>query len=235
MNGHDIHHLAAAYALDAVDERERAEFERHQAECPVCRPDVAGFRETLSHLAASAATTPPASLRAGVMNEIATTRQLPPLERRTGTTPLHGSPARLRVLALAAALLLVVGGAFVLGRSSQNSSTSTAAEVFARPDTRITDLRGSVSGTFRVAWSPSLGRAVVIGDGLAPATTGKAYELWAIDDSGAHAMRLLDPAARGHIERVLDVKTPPATWAVTVEPAAGVDKATTSPIFTGAV
>ena len=28
MNG-DIHQLAAAYALDAVDERERAEFEAH--------------------------------------------------------------------------------------------------------------------------------------------------------------------------------------------------------------
>ena len=50
VSGIDIHQLAAAYALDAVDERERAEFEAHYPTCPVCRPEVAGFRETLSQV-----------------------------------------------------------------------------------------------------------------------------------------------------------------------------------------
>ena len=74
-----IHQLAAAYALDAVDERERAEFEAHYPTCPVCKPEVAGFRETLSQVAASVAVDPPASLKAGVMAEIGNTRQLSPL------------------------------------------------------------------------------------------------------------------------------------------------------------
>ena len=52
MSDIDIHQLAAAYALDAVDERERAEFEAHYPTCPICRPEVAGFRETLSQVAA---------------------------------------------------------------------------------------------------------------------------------------------------------------------------------------
>ena len=59
MSGIDIHQLAAAYALDAVDERERAEFEAHYPTCPVCRPEVAGFRETLSQVAASVAVDSP--------------------------------------------------------------------------------------------------------------------------------------------------------------------------------
>ncbi len=33
----DIHHLTGAYALDAVDDIERARFEQHLAECEDCR------------------------------------------------------------------------------------------------------------------------------------------------------------------------------------------------------
>jgi anti-sigma factor RsiW len=42
VSGIDIHQLAAAYALDALDDRERAEFEAHYPTCPVCRPEVTG-------------------------------------------------------------------------------------------------------------------------------------------------------------------------------------------------
>ena len=45
----------------------------------MCRPEVAGFRETLSQVAASVAVDPPASLKASVMAEIGSTRQLSPL------------------------------------------------------------------------------------------------------------------------------------------------------------
>ena len=79
MSGIDIHQLGAAYALDAVDEHERAEFEAHYPTCPVCRPEVAGFRETLSQVAAAVAVSPPAALKANVMAEIGETRQLSPL------------------------------------------------------------------------------------------------------------------------------------------------------------
>ena len=79
MNGIDIHQLAAAYALDAVDERERAEFEAHYPTCPVCRPEVAGFSETLSQGRRVGRRRPPPSLKAKVMAEIGTTRQLSPL------------------------------------------------------------------------------------------------------------------------------------------------------------
>ena len=240
MNGIDIHQLAAAYALDAVAERERAEFEAHYPTCAVCRPEVAGFREALSHVAAASAAPPPASLKASVMAEISTTRQLSPLlpDAVVDLAAFRQRRARLvRALTIAAAVVLVGVGAFVVGRRSQHSDgyAAAAAEVISRPDTRMIDLQGPAAGSFKVAWSPSADRAVVIGNGLGDPGAGKAYELWLIDDAGAHAMRLLDKADSGQVRRVIAAGGSPAKWAVTVEPAAGVDAPTGEIIFSGSV
>ena len=84
---------------------------------------------------------------------------------------------------------------------------------------------------FKVAWSPSTNRAVVIGNGLDDPGAGKAYELWRIDAAGPHAVRLLDKAGGGQVRRVIAVSGSPAKWAVTVEPAGGVDAPTGDVIF----
>lgn len=240
MSGVDIHQLAAAYALDAVDEHERAEFEAHYPTCPVCRPEVAGFRETLSQVAAAVAVSPPASLKANVMAEISETRQLSPL-RPDSVVSLDAYRQRrnrvFRDLSVAAAIILVAFGAFVVGRNSGDSDdyATEAASVFARPDAKTTMLNGTGTGSFKVVWSPSDGKAVVVGDGLAEPGPGKAYELWLVDDTGAHAVRLLDKAADRQVRRVVSVNGSPLQWAVTVEPEGGVDLATGDIIFAGAV
>ena len=36
----DVHSLVGAYAVDAVDDQERAAFELHLAECPECTDEV---------------------------------------------------------------------------------------------------------------------------------------------------------------------------------------------------
>ena len=77
----DIHKLSGAYALDAVDDLERAAFERHLAECEDCRTEVAGLRETAALLAETAAVTPPPSLRDSVLSGISQVRPLPPIVR----------------------------------------------------------------------------------------------------------------------------------------------------------
>jgi anti-sigma-K factor RskA len=238
MSSNDIHQLAAAYALDAVDERERAEFEAHYPACPVCRPEVAGFRETLSQVAAGVAVSPPASLKANVMAEINATRQLSPLlPESVIDLATHRQRQRMaRTLSVAAALILIALGAFVVGRRSSDTNVygEAAARVFAAPDVKIAKLDGTGTGTFTVAWSPNLEQAVVMGDGLVDPGTGKAYELWMIDDAGPHAMHLLDKAAGGTVRKPVTVDGSPTQWAVTVEPQGGVEEPTGDPIFAGA-
>lgn len=240
MSGTDIHQLAAAYALDAVDERERADFEAHYPTCAICRPEVAGFRETISQVAASLAVAPPLAMKAKVMTEIGSTRQLSPLlpDSVVDLATHRRSRQRMtRVLSVAAALLLLAVGAFVVGRHSSNANgfADQAAAVFAKPDTLSTTLTGTGQGSFKVAWSPSTSKVVVLGDGLADPGPGKAYELWLVDSNGAHAVRLLDKADGKKVRRVVTVDGHPTQWAVTVEPEGGVDLATGPVIFTGAV
>ena len=71
----DEHALVGAYAMNAVDEQERAEFEVHLAGCPLCSVDVPAFREILARYAASAQSTPPADLIARAMAEARRVRQ----------------------------------------------------------------------------------------------------------------------------------------------------------------
>jgi anti-sigma-K factor RskA len=236
----DIHQLAAAYALDAVDERERAEFEAHYPTCAICRPEVAGFRETLSKVAASVAVEPPPSLKSNVMAGIGTTRQLSPLlpDSVVELANHRGSRQRMvRALSIAAALIALAVGAYAVGRQTgtSNDYADEAAAVFAKPDTSTTILTGTGTGSFKIAWSPSSNKAVVMGDGLPDPGPGKAYELWLIDAGGAHAVRLLDKAADSEVRRVVTVDGQATKWAVTVEPDGGVDQPTGNIIFAGAV
>jgi anti-sigma factor RsiW len=75
----DIHSLVGAYAVDAVDDAERARFEAHLADCAECRAEVDSLRSAASSVSAIADTPPPASLKAALMRDIRSVRPLPPL------------------------------------------------------------------------------------------------------------------------------------------------------------
>ena len=55
----DIHALSGAYAIDALDDIERAQFERHLAKCAECRAEVESLREASAMLAETTAVEPP--------------------------------------------------------------------------------------------------------------------------------------------------------------------------------
>jgi anti-sigma factor RsiW len=74
----DLHALAGAYALDALDEREQERFTIHLRRCRACAEEVRGFREVATALAFAAAAEPPHELRQRVMAGVRRTRQLPP-------------------------------------------------------------------------------------------------------------------------------------------------------------
>ena len=173
------------------------------------------------------------------MAEIGNTRQLSPLLPDSVVDLATHRQSRqrvVRVLSAAAALILIAIGAFVVGRTSDGDSfAGSVEEMLARPDTQVTTLQGAGEGSFRVYWSPSANEIAVQGDDLPDPGAGKAYELWLVDGTGAHAVRLLDKADDETVRRVLSVNGSPTQWAITVEPEGGVDEATGDIIFSGAV
>ena len=54
----DLHLWSGLYATDALEGDELVLFEEHLVECPDCQAEVAGFRETLTHMAAPVAIAP---------------------------------------------------------------------------------------------------------------------------------------------------------------------------------
>src|SRR6266704_4917825 len=106
----DLHVLSGSYALDAVSDAEREEFERHLQHCPTCEAEVRGLRETAARLALACAMTPPAQMEGRVLAAAYQTRQLPPLSadrprralpRRRALASRRAFPRRLAVLAAA--------------------------------------------------------------------------------------------------------------------------------------
>ncbi|MDI5982443.1 RskA family anti-sigma factor, partial [Amycolatopsis magusensis] len=78
MTSPDMHTLAGAYALDALDDVERERFRRHLAECPSCAQEVRELQATAARLGAAVAEDPPPGMKAEVLASIRATRQEPP-------------------------------------------------------------------------------------------------------------------------------------------------------------
>ncbi|MCY7395572.1 MAG: anti-sigma factor [Nocardioides sp.] len=189
----DIHALSGAYAVDALDDLERASFERHLAGCATCRSEVDGLRETSSLLGGACSTTAPDGLRERVLAEIALSRPLPPpggvttLQRRDRHR--RGPRRAVAALAAAAAAVIAIGGGTVLVtqlgddpvRTVQLSATD---RVLQAPDAEefTTPTRDGL-GTVTVVRSSSLNQAVLITKGLAEAPAGKTRELWLKHDN----------------------------------------------------
>ena len=221
MSDIEIHHLGAAYALDALDERERLAFEAHYSACEICRTDVREFRATAADLAALTTSVPPAGTRAKVLAEIATTRQLSPLpDAVVRLADRRRSRPLMATLAVAAAVACFVVGAVVVGGFGRGDDfDDTVAAIMLEPGAQVAQLSGDGDGTVRIAWSGD--RAAVIGDDLPVPPDGSVYELWLIDDAGPQPMRLLDPADDGDVRRVVPVDGLPAAWGITIEPESG--------------
>lgn len=91
----DSHSLVGAYAVDAVDDLERAAFEAHLTECAMCRAELVSLRAAAAELSSLAETPPPARVKDAVLREIRTVRPLPPVQPGTQApaTPAPATPA----------------------------------------------------------------------------------------------------------------------------------------------
>jgi anti-sigma-K factor RskA len=244
MTTHDMHALAGAYALDAIDDaEERRLFEAHLAGCETCETELGEFRATTARLAMAAAEAPPPRLRAQVLADIRNVRQLPPAPQRRPASPRRAAavrpirPRRWRrgvAAGLAAAACLVTAasvGVAVNERQRVERSESAyrdVASVLSAPDARSATGRAAGGGTVTIVASASRGRVVVASAGLRTLPSSQAYQLWLIDAAGPRSAGLL-PGDRSRAV-VAGTWRPTDKLGVTVEPAGGSAQPTTTPL-----
>jgi anti-sigma-K factor RskA len=182
----EIHTLAGAYALDAIDDLERVRFDHHLAECPACATEVAELTETVVTLTDATAEVPPVALRSAIRARVATT---PQLRHETGIASRHRPLQWQRWLAAAAAVV-ALGGAGTAGyvisdHSGRGASTAAVVEarriaaVLAAPDARMQSTAAG-GGRVSVVASVSLNEAVAVLTDLPSPGTDHAYQLWVI-------------------------------------------------------
>ena len=220
----DVHTLAGAYVLNAVDDLDRAQFSRHLAECPACTAEVAELTETIAALTPATAETPPDRLRAAVLARAAATPQLP---RETRRAPRRNAAHWQRWLAAAAAVV-VLGGAGAVGyaiadhsRSGIQSAAETRriAAVLAAPDARMQSV-ASGDGRVTVVTAESQNAAVAVLANLPSPGPGHAYQLWVIRDSNPRSVGVLAAGRTDATELFSGVRGAQA-FGVSREPAGG--------------
>lgn len=197
--------LLGAYALDAVDDTERAQVDDHLPGCPRCRAEVGDHREVAAALGRSGAPAPD-----GLWDRIASEldgHTVPPLRlvlAGHGTDAIataapvvdHRSRrwrrAAVGITAVAASLLLVLSlaatftqRADIAGLRDEQALGDAATTAFASPEARTTELRTLPDGTAepgqvlaRVALLPD-GNGYMLADGLPDLGAGL-YQLWGV-------------------------------------------------------
>jgi anti-sigma factor RsiW len=241
----DLHVLTGSYVLDAVSDAEREEFERHLQNCPSCEAELRGLRETAARLALACAVTPPARMEQQVLAATYRTRQLPPLPadrprrsprhqtlpRRTSsssTFPRRTVTRRVAVLAAAASVAAAValGITQLTAQHQLDQARATAiARVITAPDAHVETARTSAGGSVTVVASVALREAVVSTSGMASLPSSRVYQVWVMSPSGARSAGLIHGSSL-----LASAVRPGDRIGITVEPAAGTARPTTTPV-----
>ena len=244
-----LHALVGAYVLDAVEDGDRAEFERHLLTCDQCRDDVRGLREATARLAAAAAITPRPDLRQPTMQAAAVIRQLPPAvaSEHTATTPrrvrwhagraiarpwLAGVAAGLAVVLVVAAVVTGLhAGAMQERLATQDRRDSAVTAVLGAHDAVILTAAVRTGGTATVVMSHRARALVFTGNGLTRLPGVMAYELWLAGPAGVRAAGMLPPGSHGMSgPMVVGGVARGEQLELTVEPASGSRQPTTAPV-----
>jgi anti-sigma-K factor RskA len=216
---HDaVHDLTPAYALDALDERERAEYEAHLATCESCRAELASLQESASSLAYSVpAPAPPPQLRERILEQARSERS-----NVVALRPRRFNYALGAVAAVAATIAVALGiwNAMLLSERDDRS-------VLTNPDARVIELpeQGPIAGRLHVDTD---GEATLVVDSM-PTAPDKDYEIWVIEGETPRPAGVFDGGRR--IVRLSRPVPPGASVAVTLERNGGVQRPTTQPLF----
>ncbi|MFE6382439.1 anti-sigma factor [Streptomyces roseolus] len=237
----DAHTLVAAYALGALDDAERKDFDAHLQTCETCRREAAEFQATTARLAAAVAQPPPPAAKAQVMAAIDGVRQLPPRVPAASAVPALGGILRRRAvpLALAAGVAAAaLGGVAVWQTQNGNDLEQQARQtqqqldavsaVLAAPDARTVHGRSANGALTTVVTSEQQNKAVFTAAHLPAPGTGRTYQLWLDHDGTMRPAGLIE-----HDGTVILTGDPADAGAVglTLEPDGGSPQPTTDPLL----
>lgn len=240
MNEHDFRALSALHALDALSPDEERDFSAALAAHPHWQAIVDEDRATAAALGAgTAAIAPPAKARSSILDAIEQLPQFdhPELGTDTGAAPAESdqsddadsapaSTGRRRAwLALAAsvAVLLAVSLSFPLASllTPRDPVTVALAQLESAPDARsaTADIVGAGEATLH--WSPSLGRAVLVADGLPEIRQNQDYELWVVRDGEPASLGVLRADSNRNAQTLTEMPGAGEALAITIEPHGG--------------
>ena len=247
MNAEEIHDLAAAYALDAVDDRERVLFEAHLAGCEPCRREVQELSEAAGTLSEDLAETPPAGLRERLLQQVAHEPQQTSLAGGGADVPsgellsldrvrrsdVRRRGSRLSGWPLAAAAAAVIGVGTVVAVQvlpEDDPGAALATQVLEADDARRSTERLE-NATLTVVSAASVGRSVLVAEDLPELSADQDYQLWFVGEDGSVTSAGLIEDDAPLVEVLLEDEVAAAVGvAITVEPTGGVEQPSTAPL-----
>jgi len=226
----ELREQAAAFALGALAEEERLEFEAHLLECDECDDDVRSFTRVAAALAYAV---PPAEPDAAVR------RRAVAVDVREPSLP---GPSRLTPwLAAAASLALAIGlGAYAFALRHSAADARSVVVVLSAQDLVRVDLQGqpvAPGASARAFWSQT-GGVIFTAARLPPLPPGRTYQLWIISGQLPVGAGLLRPSPDGVVQAVFATPaglTKAAAFAVTIEPDGGAPAPTGDKYLVGLV
>ena len=226
----NIHTLSGAYALDALDDLERARFESHLDVCDACAEEVASFQATSALLGTAEELPVSREFRDAVLGEIEHVRQVGPVTARMTRAVPRLLPVAAAVLTIAVIALSVVTAGLRRELDELEAYEDIAAIIQAEDAVTLTEQIGEAR--LQVVASPGAGAGAILANGMDEAPSGHAYQLWLLtEDDQALPAGLLKVGEDGHGEHIMrgDMDGVVAVG-ITVEPEGGSETPTTTPI-----
>jgi anti-sigma-K factor RskA len=232
------------YALGALDGQELKEFEAHLASgCAICQAYVRETRETLAVLHRSLRPeAPPLAIKSRILDQIAPQTIVRPRQEKTPWLKWNWWGLGIGAVATAAVALVLIANLTRTQSELEKAKAQLAAaqiesaqkdellQLLSSQDVRLVELKGleaAPAARAKLFWNPGARSGILLTNGLPKTPTDKAYELWGIagtEPVPAGVFRVDDQGQARFRMPVLGQGKNFDKFAVTLEPAAGVEK-----------
>ena len=182
MNEREFAELAAGSALHALSPDDETAFQAARRQHPEWEHHVTADAATAALLADGAAeVAPPPGVRGALLAQIAASTPADPVAPAHPVSPARRSRARTW-FGLAASIVVLVGLGWSAALLSQQltapASAVALAEIEAAPDAAAATVATAGGGEATAHWSASVGKVVLISQGLPAIKADENYELW---------------------------------------------------------